>query len=256
MTQRFVTTSPDGSRDALYERRSAMSRDLLGDQQTEQTAGGLAKRALFGRSGTKERAATRRIRLPELTLGVVLVVGGAFVSTTLAKSRTQLVQVLGVARSVDKGEALMTRDLRPISLERSLASSFLPLNRADEVLGKVSLSALSAGSPIVEGMFANVPPLLENEAIIPLRLEIGDVPQGIAAGDSVRIAYVPDTNLSTEIAAQEFESVATVWSVQEPSDETPDFVVSMKAPRELLLVLTSAQKIKVSIITRVAGPQP
>ena len=255
MTQRFVTTSPDGSRDALYDRRSAMSRDLLGDQSTEQAAGGLAKRARFGRATSKDRAATRRIRPPELILGVVLVVGGAFVSTTLAKSRAQTVQVLGVARSIDKGEVVNVSSLRPISIERSLASSFLSVERAEEVVGRVSLSSLSAGSPLVEGMFANIPPLLENEAIIPLRLEIGDVPSGIAAGDSVRIAYVPDTSLSTEIAAQEFESVATVWSVQEPSDETPDFVVSLKAPRELLLLLTSAQRIKVSIITRVLGPQ-
>ena len=255
MTQRFVTTSPDGSRDTLYERRSALSRDLLGDQPTDEVVGGHAKRARFGRVRTKDRATARRLRPPELILGVVLIVGGAFVSTTLAKSRTQLVQVLGVARSINKGEALNPSDLRSISIERSLASSFIPLDGAKEIVGRLSLSAVSAGSPIVEGMFANFPPLLENEAIIPLRLEIGDVPQGLAAGDSVRIAYVPDTSLSTEIAAKEFESVAMVWSVQEPSDQVPDFVVSVKAPRELLLVVTSAQRIKISTITRAVGPQ-
>lgn len=250
MTQRFVTTSPDGSRDALYERRSAMSRDLLGDQSTEQFGGKPRKRRSIGVKRDKTTTRPQRVRPPELVLGIVLVVGGAFATTTLAGSRSEMVRVVAASRPIARGQAFLPDDLKSISIERSLAQSFVSATEAKNLVGKVTALSISAGSPIVAGMFVEIPLLQENEAIVPVRLERGDAPQDISPGDNVRVAFVPDASLSTATEAQDFGSTATVWNVQEPSDEAPDFVVSLKGPRELLIALVAAQRVKISIVSR------
>jgi hypothetical protein len=255
VTQRFVATSPDGSRDALYERRSALSRDLLGDNQKDQADGKELKRRFFHRAVQTRGNRSRRVRPPELVLGIIFVVGGAFVATTLAGTRTETVEVIGAARTIDRGHALVQEDLAAISVERPLAGAFVSVAEAKQFIGKIAASSIAGGSPIVRGMLAEIPALQEDEAIVPIRLETGDVPQSIAPGDSVRIALVPDSSLSTDTLATEFSSIATVWNVEEPSEQVPDFVISLKAPHDLLLALVTAQKVKIAVVSA-AEEQP
>ena len=79
--ERFVMDSPGGSREALAERRSALSRDLLGTHgEGVRTPRSFLRRKPASNAQQRARnqpAAYKKQRLPELAIGVVLVVGGA-----------------------------------------------------------------------------------------------------------------------------------------------------------------------------------
>ncbi|MFM7093738.1 MAG: SAF domain-containing protein, partial [Actinomycetota bacterium] len=222
MSERFVTTSPDGSRDTLYERRSALSRDLLGDSETRETP---RQRRAKRQPKTKPAlgGATRRpIRVPELALGLVLVIGGALAASLLASKRTETVQVVAAASDLVRGHEVSAGDLVAVEMESRFAQSMTSAADAQELLGKRLAADVSAGTPIMPELVEVTPALRAGEEVVALRVEVGDVPTSIAAGDSVRIVLVPDPSVSTDTAVTEFDQPATVWDVEPPSEMNPD----------------------------------
>ena len=248
MSERFVTTSPDGSRDALYERRSALSRDLLGDSETRETP-----RQRRGNRQPKVKPATRRsarrpVRVPELALGLVLVIGGALAASLLASKRTATVEVVAAGSDLSRGHEIRAEDLVAIEMEARFAQSMTSAANAKELLGKRLSGDVSSGSPIMPGLVEATPALLAGEEIVALRVEVGDVPTSIAVGDSVRIVLVPDPSVSTDTAVTEFDQPATVWDVTPPSEMNPDYVVSLKVPSEFLAKAAVAERSKIALI--------
>lgn len=247
MTERFVVTSPDGSRDALYERRSALSRDLLGDS-TSGTSGPSASR--FRRRERSERSgrATSQRRFPELALGLVLVIGGALGAVSLSRSSTSTVEVVGVSRALARGTILTPDDFIGVRVDTQTARSFISVDDAKSLIGKIATTNFDSGTPIARGSLADAVVLNENESIVAVRVEVGDVPESIGAGDEVRVAFVPDQAYTTETTATEFATNAIVWAVTSPSEAIDDYVVSLKVPKEFLLVSATAQRTKLAIV--------
>lgn len=248
MSERFVTTSPDGSRDALYERRSALSRDLLGDSETRE-----APRRSRARSQSKATPAlgnpTRRpVRVPELAFGLVLVIGGALAASLLASKRTETVEVVAAASDLGRGHEIGTGDLVAVEMEWRFAKALTRATDAKELLGKRLATSVPAGSPIMPGVVEETPALGAGEEVVALRIEVGDVPTSIAVGDSVRIVLVPDPSVSTDTAVTEFDQPATVWEVEPPSETNPDYVVSLKVPSEFLAKAAVAERTKIALI--------
>lgn len=254
MTERFVPLSSDGSRDALYERRSALSRDLLEDDMSTPRS----RRVLPRRKrppGTEPKAGHgNRIRTPELVLGIVLVVGGALAASLFAGSRSRTVEIVGSAREITRGEVITAQDLVALKVDAGLAASFVPIDRAKTLLGRVVTADINGGVPIVESLVAELPDLGENESIVSVRVEIGDVPGFIAVGDSVRIALVPDQSLTSEASASEFSSVAKVWHVEQPTETVEDYIISLVVPREFLLAAATSQRMKIALVG-IGGPK-
>lgn len=256
MSERFVTTSPDGSRDALYERRSALSRDLLGDSETrESSRRGAAKRKekQVKSTGTSARSP---VRVPELALGLVLVVGGALAASLLAAKRTETVQVVAAATALDRGHEIGAPDLVAVDMEAQFAGGMTSASEAKDLLGKRLAVDVPAGSPIMAGILDTAPVLGPGEEVVALRVEVGDVPTSIAVGDAVRIALVPDPSVSTDTAVTEFDRPATVWDVEPPSEMNPDFVVSLKVPVEFLAKAAMAERSKIAIVGEETAVMP
>ena len=247
MSERFVTTSPDGSRDTLYERRSALSRDLLGDSETRETSRRRGNRQPKTKSAVRG-SARRPIRVPELALGLVLVIGGALAASLLASKRTATVEVVAAGSDLSRGHEISADDLVAIEMESRFAQSMTSAANAKELLGKRLSTNVSSGSPIMPGLVEATPALLAGEEVVALRVEVGDVPTSIAAGDSVRIVLVPDPSVSTDTAVTEFDQPATVWDVEPPSEMNPDYVVSLKVSSEFLAKAAVAERSKIALI--------
>lgn len=248
MSERFVTTSPDGSRDALYERRSALSRDLLGDAETRDTPRQRRTKRLPKAKSAADDSVRRPVRVPELALGLVMVIGGALAASLLASKRTETVEVVAAAIDLGRGHEIGAGDLVAVEMESRFARSMTDAADAQELLGRRLSIAVSAGSPIMSGAVEFTPALLAGEEVVALRVEVGDVPTSIAVGDSVRIVLVPDSSVSTDTAVTEFDQPAEVWDVEPPSETNPDYVVSLKVPREFLAKAAIAQRSKIALI--------
>lgn len=256
MSERFVTTSPDGSRDTLYERRSALSRDLLGDSETREAPHrGRTKRQSKTVNAVRT-SARRAVRVPELALGLVLVIGGALAASLLAAKRTETIEVVAAATNLSRGHELAAPDLVAVEMESRFAKAMTSVADAEDLLGKRLATNIPAGSPILSGAIDVVPTLRLGEEVVALRVEVGDVPTSIAIGDSVRVVLVPDPNVSTDTAVTEFEQPATVWDVEPPSETNPDYVVSLKVPREFLAKAAVADRSKIALIGNESGVIP
>ena len=248
MSERFVTTSPDGSRDTLYERRTAMSRDLLGDSQDDKREGRIRRRGPSS-TPTKESGAKRtKIRVPELALGLLLVVGGALAASALAGKRTETIQVVAAARDVDRGRPFSAEDLVALEVESRFAHSMMSTQDASSLLGRVSTVDVPEGTPILPTMIQSMAPLGDGEEVVSLRVEVGDVPPSVGVGDRVRVVLVPDPSLSVDTAVTEFDVPAVVWDVVAPSEESTDFVVSLVVPREFLAKSAMSGRSKIALV--------
>lgn len=248
MSERFVTTSPDGSRDALYERRSALSHDLLGDSETrEAPRRGLTKRPTKQTSAAR-KPARRPVRVPELALGLVFVIGGASAASLLAAKRTETVEVVAAATDLSRGHKIEATDLIAVEMEAQFANSMTSTAAAADLLGKRLSVDILAGSPFMPGLVDLAPVLGPDEEVVALRVEVGDVPTSIAVGDLVRIVLVPDPSISTDTAVTEFDQPAMVWDVEPPSEVNPDYVVSLKVPREFLSKAAVTERSKIALI--------
>ena len=248
MSERFVTTSPDGSRDALYERRSALSRDLLGDPETD----GVKKRRRADKATrpTKSPRQGRRsgIRVPELAFGLVLIIGGALAASLLAAKKTETIEVVAAVADMARGHEITAADLVAVETEARLAHSMMRTTEAAALLGKVLAVDLAAGSPILPGTVHAAPTLQVGEEVVALSVEVGDAPTSLAVGDPVRVALVPDPSLSTDTAITEFDQPTVVWDIEEPSDASPDYVISLKVPTDFLAKAAVADRVKIALV--------
>jgi hypothetical protein len=191
--------------------------------------------------------------VPELALGLTLVVGGALGASLLATKRTATVEVVAAATDLLRGQEIAADDLVAVEMESQFASSMTSAGEAAELLGKRLAIDVPAGSPILPGVLDAAPVLGVGEEVVALRIEVGDVPTSIAVGDQVRIVLVPDPSLSTDTAVTEFDQPAMVWDVEQPSENNPDYVVSLKVPAEFLAKAAVAQRSKISLVGMSSG---
>lgn len=256
MSERFVTTSPDGSRDTLYERRSALSRDLLGETQDEQS--GMRARLRRKTATPRETRKTTRVkpRVPEMALGVLLIVGGAFAASTLAGKRTATVQVVATARDVVRGQVIEADDLIAIAVESRFSQPMIPTSDAVSAVGQVPMTDIPAGTPIMTSMLRSAPQLADGQEVVSLRIEVGDVPTTIGVGDKVRVVLVPDPSLSVDTAPTEFDQPAIVWDVVVPSETSTDYVVGLIVPHEFLAKAALAGRSKIALVAESTGQLP
>ncbi len=247
MNERFEMTSPEGSRDTLSERRSALSRDLLGDERESGKRRTLGRATRAGSRKERPSTSTRKIRVPEMALGLSLVLGGSLAAVTLASKGEAVIEVVGLGAPLARGEAVTADKLIVVKAEARFVDGYVMPKDASNLVGRVALNDLRVGAPIPAGALAATPVLGPDEEIVALRIELGDVPEGIGIGDNVRIAMVPDPSLSTEAAPEEYQGTAVVWSVATPSETTADYIVSLRVARDFLAKAASAQRIKLAM---------
>lgn len=261
MVQRSVTDSPGGSRDALYERRSALSRDLLGTSTSEQS-GNEPKRKAFGGSrriqGAPESRQRRTRRTPEIALGVCLVLGGALGAASLAGNGPVTASVVAAARDLSVGDVVSTDDLMAMDLDAEVARHFVSAANARDLLGMSVTAPTAQGAPLSMSTMTRLEPLAVGEVLAPLSVAAGDVPPGLAPGDVVKVAFVPDPSLSTRTTPLQFEEPVSVWAVEQPTELRADYVVTLRTTEKFLLESVIAGRSKVVIAPRnseVSGEQ-
>jgi hypothetical protein len=186
--------------------------------------------------------------VPELAIGLVLVIGGALAASLLASQRTETVEVVAAASDLGRGHEITTGDLVAVEMEWRFAKAMTRATDAKDLLGKRLATNIPAGGPIMPGVVEETPALGAGEEVVALRVEVGDVPTSIAVGDSVRIVLVPNPSVSMDTAVTAFDQPATVWDVEPPSEVNPDYVVSLKVPSEFLAKAAVAESSKIALI--------
>ena len=198
-----------------------------------------------------EHTAKRRWRIPELAVGLVLMLGGALGAILLSRSGDSIVIVVGAAHDLQRGDKITPKDLVAVETSQSLAGSFITEAQASALIGQTALVDLRASTPLTVSMFSDQQQLLPNEALTSAAIQQGNYPIDLAVGDQVRIVTVPDIALNQNALPELFDQVVTIWSLNK-SENNDSALVTFRSSLDLSMAIAKAGEVH---IVRVADFQ-
>jgi len=198
-----------------------------------------------------EHTAKRRWRIPELAVGLVLMLGGALGAILLSRSGDSIVIVVGAAHDLQRGDKITPQDLVAVETSQSLSGSFITEAQASALIGQTALVDLRASTPLTVSMFSDQQQLLPNEALTSAAIQQGNYPIDLAVGDQVRIVTVSDIALSQNALPELFDQVVTIWSLNK-SENNDSALVTFRSSLDLSMAIAKAGEVH---IVRVADFQ-
>ena len=198
-----------------------------------------------------EHSAKRRWRIPELAVGLVLMLGGALGAILLSRSGDSIVIVVGAAHDLQRGDKITPKDLVAVETSQSLSGSFITEAQASALIGQTALVDLRASTPLTVSMFSDQQQLLPNEALTSAAIQQGNYPIDLAVGDQVRIVTVSDIALSQNALPELFDQVVTIWSLNK-SENNDSALVTFRSSLDLSMAIAKAGEVH---IVRVADFQ-
>lgn len=149
-----------------------------------------------------------RGRLPEVAIGVLVTVGFALAAVLWHLSAAQKVPVLALASDVGRGEVIEAEDLRVAHVASDDQVPLLAASQSAEVVGRVAVADLVAGTLVGPSLVAAVPAVEPGDGVVGLSLEGGQVPSGrLSTGDIVNVVAAGDSAGSGRIIAERAEVV-------------------------------------------------
>ena len=198
-----------------------------------------------------EHSAKRRWRIPELAVGLVLMLGGALGAILLSRSGDSIVIVVGAAHDLQRGDKITPKDLVAVETSQSLAGLFITEAQASALIGQTALVDLRASTPLTVSMFSDQQQLLPNEALTSAAIQQGNYPIDLAVGDQVRIVTVSDIALNQNALPELFDQVVTIWSLNK-SENNDSALVTFRSLLDLSMAIAKAGEVH---IVRVADFQ-
>lgn len=175
----------------------------------------------------------RRARLPELVVGVALMVGCALAAVLWHMSTTDKQAALALVGPVARGEVIEASDLRVVYLSSDDPIAHLGRGESPAVIGRTALSDLPAGTLLTEASVAPGLTLSQNEGVVGLALEPGQVPATeLVPGDLVNVIAGPSEAGGGQPAVaptSPLASRAAVYAVEDLGTQGRRFV-SIKLP--------------------------
>ena len=177
--------------------------------------------------------AGRRVRVPQLALGLVLVAGAALAFVLVNAASVERQAVLALAEDVARGQVIEREDLQVVHVGSDDAVAVTPLEQVEQVVGRTATSHLPAGSLVVVEQLATGAALTPGAGVVGLALTPGQYPTPeLAVGDEVRVVEVTG-------AQQVLVEVAEVVAVEPVGGQGQRFV-SLLADEEQAAAVAAA----------------
>jgi hypothetical protein len=156
----------------------------------------------------------RRVRVPELALGVLVTVGFALGAVLWHLNSVDRVPVLATATAIGRGEVIEAADVRVVYLAADDPVTVLGSSESAAVVGQVASVDLAEGSLLTRDVVEPALTVDPGAGVVGLALDPGQFPtRGLAPGD--RVDVVAPTDSSVEGAQVVLAAGATVYAVEE-----------------------------------------
>jgi hypothetical protein len=195
-----------------------------------------------------DQVGDKKRRIPEMALGLVLVVGGAFGALMMYRSGTESVTVVASSHRLQRGQLISSSDLIAAEMAGSAAQFFVRGLDAQSLVGKTIAVDVGAHVPLSMLMVTANRPLQSSEALTSAPVDVGNYPSEIAPGDLVRVVLAPEITMSTGSLPQMFEDVVTVWSVQLPEKFSDQTVITLRGPLDLAMAIAGAGRVHIVLV--------
>lgn len=181
-----------------------------------------------------EPSVRRRSRLPEMAIGVVLMVAFALGAVLWHMSATDKTPVLALASAVGRGEVIEPGDLRVVYVATDGPIAHLPRSASSELVGRVAVADLEEGTLLTRGHVVARASLGPEDGVVGLALDPGQFPAlGLVPGDRVNVvAGTPDGSPSADDSEAVLARRAEVYAVEEIGSQGRQFV-SLRMPEEV-----------------------
>ncbi len=195
-----------------------------------------------------DQAVEKKRSVPEMALGLVLVIGGAFGALMMYRSGTESVTVVASSHKLQRGQIISPSDLVATEMPGGAAHFFVRGSEAQSLVGKTIAVDVDARVPLSTLLVTANRPLGASEALTAVPVEVGNYPSEVAPGDLVRVVLAPEITMSATMPPQMFEDVVTVWSVQLPDDFSDKAVITLRGPLDLAIGVAGAGRIHIALV--------
>lgn len=183
---------------------------------------------------TVEPAGRRRARLPELAIGLVLMVAFALGAVLWHMSATEKSPALALSSDVQRGEVIEASDLHVVYVASDDPIAHLPRDASAEVIGRVAVTDLVRGTLLTRGHVAARASLGADEGVVGLALDPGQFPtEGLLPGDLVNVvAAAPEGQVDGAGSASVLARRAEVYAFDAIGTQGRQFV-SLRMPEDV-----------------------
>lgn len=185
------------------------------------------------------------VRIPELLVGVTLVIGCVVVSLMVNARGDAGSPVLVTSRPLPKGSILTSDDLRVASVSSSDDLVLLSPRLLDDVVGSRTTVDLEPGSPLLASHFDSTQPLLPGEALFGLVVTPSEAPIELTSGDRVAVVAIEQTVDLTSRAVMVTPAVE-VWSISSLDEMNDERMVTLRVPLQLVESLAGRESLTLS----------
>lgn len=174
----------------------------------------------------------RRARLPELAIGLIVMLGFGLAVVLWQLNATQKDPVLALARDVSQGDLIERDDLRVVFVATDDPYAHVGRDDAALLIGHTAVADMLQGTLLTPASVTAESILTAGDGVVGLALEPGQVPSArLRAGDLVNVIASPRSDGESSTPGEVIVRAAEVFSV-EPDTSTGRLLVSLKTTEE------------------------
>jgi hypothetical protein len=174
----------------------------------------------------------RRVRVPELAIGIFVISAAVAVSVVLNTGDDDGTGVLAVARPLIRGQVIEASDLTVVSLAADQDIALLATDLSAQVVGMRAAVDIPVGTPLSSSHLTGVEPLSPVDAVVGVVVDDSRAPADLAPGDLVQVVFL-DTSLENGDVVSVSPNIAEVWRVTAPDDVMSERSISLRVSRLL-----------------------
>lgn len=135
----------------------------------------------------------RRVRVPELAVGVLVTVVFALGAALWHLSSVDKVPALAAATTIERGDTIESGDVKVVYIASDGAVNRMDGSQLGRVVGRVALVDVGKGTLLTPSLMAGSVAINDGDGVVGLSLEPGAYPaSGLAKGDRVNIVLTAD----------------------------------------------------------------
>lgn len=152
---------------------------------------------------------TRRVRIPQLAIGLLLTAGTALGFVLWNAASIQRTPVLALADDVTRGHVLELEDLRVVHVGTDDLVALTPADQSSTLIGRAAITDLPAGALVTADQFAVASTLTPGAGVVGLALGPGQYPTPqLRIGDLVNVVVTSADEVDGRLLV---EAAEVVW---------------------------------------------
>jgi hypothetical protein len=191
----------------------------------------------------------KKKRVPDMAVGIALIVFGILGSMAVYRSASETVSVVGALSDLERGQVIESGDLKAIRVSPESAQFFIGAGDAGSLIGRTLAVAVITGTPLSESMVSAASPLGVDEALTSAAVPIGNIPANLAVNDKVRLVLTPDATITSASPPLMFDEVVSIWAIEQSADVSSALIVTFRGPLRLSLAIAGAGNVRVSLVS-------